>query len=148
MCQCGGHNFADKENCYKCGIDKREGLRSRSRSGSRKASRSRSYGRRSRSRSNRRRSRSGGRHSRSPSPYYGGRSHSRDRRGGGRHPDRSGYQKKTSLGRASGNWGGDWECSKCGVSNFARRIKCFRCNTDRPRDADRGSPRRSRSYSR
>lgn len=33
---------------------------------------------------------------------------------------------------------GDWECSSCGVSNFARRGECFKCNAPKKGGASNG----------
>eukprot|EP00933_Yihiella_yeosuensis_P030233 TRINITY_DN23899_c0_g1_i1.p1 TRINITY_DN23899_c0_g1~~TRINITY_DN23899_c0_g1_i1.p1 ORF type:complete len:185 (-),score=30.89 TRINITY_DN23899_c0_g1_i1:74-628(-) len=69
-------------------------------------------------------------------------------RGKGRGRDRS---RSRSRGGDRGDRGsgggqfrdGDWNCSKCGAHNFARRNECFKCHA--PKD---GSPSRSRSRSR
>ncbi|KAF7727786.1 hypothetical protein EC973_007017 [Apophysomyces ossiformis] len=37
---------------------------------------------------------------------------------------------------------GDWNCTDCGASNFARRTECFKCNTPRPEGV--GAPARER----
>jgi hypothetical protein len=33
---------------------------------------------------------------------------------------------------------GDWNCPACGVSNFARRFECFRCNATKGPDGGGG----------
>ena len=46
-----------------------------------------------------------------------------------------------SSGGGKGGKPGDWECDSCRILNFASRVRCFKCDLEKPRDAVTIAPR-------